>query len=107
MSAFNFRKNLLVFTAIGATFSAQALGATDTSGDAPVWIQVLYSDASQSQRTGLQGYEASTRGVVVGVDNMLSDQLKLGFAYRVLATDVNLGDNETDIESQFVTLQSS
>jgi len=108
MSAFNcFRTNLLVLTAIGATFSAQAFGATATSGNAPVWVQMLYSDASQKQRTGLQGYDASTRGVGVGFDTALSDQWKLGLTYRRLTTDVNLADNETDIESQFVTLQSS
>jgi outer membrane autotransporter protein len=103
-----FSKNLLIFTAIGATFSGQAFGATATSGDAPVWVQVLYSDASQAKRTGFPGYDASTRGVGVGFDNTLSDQWKLGLTYRHLTTDVNVDNgNKTDIESQFVTLQNS
>ncbi|MCU1721340.1 autotransporter outer membrane beta-barrel domain-containing protein, partial [Pseudomonas sp. 5P_5.1_Bac1] len=45
-------------------------GASSGEGfkEAGVWVQSLYSDASQDLRDGVAGYNAYSRGIAVGAD---------------------------------------
>ncbi|MBV4535134.1 autotransporter domain-containing protein [Pseudomonas sp. SWRI10] len=70
-----------------------------------VWVQSLYSDATQGQRDGIAGYNAYSRGIAVGADGKLNDQLTLGLAYSFINTDVNgKGGNQTEVDSHAFTL---
>ncbi|HEK0906791.1 TPA: autotransporter domain-containing protein [Pseudomonas putida] len=98
---------------IGNAISSRASslrGASSGEGfsQAGVWIQSLYSDATQNNRDGVAGYNAYSRGIAVGADGKLNDQLTLGLAYSFLDTDVNgSSGNKTSVESHAFTLYSA
>ncbi|RXU10054.1 autotransporter outer membrane beta-barrel domain-containing protein, partial [Pseudomonas syringae] len=82
-------------------------GASSGEGfkDAGVWVQSLYSDATQGQRDGIAGYNAYSSGVAVGADGKLNDNLTLGLAYSFINTDVNgKSGNKTEVDSHAFTL---
>lgn len=63
-----------------------------------VWAQALYSDANQDLRDGVAGFNAYNRGIALGADGKLTDQLTLGVAYSFLHTSVNSDSgNTTDV----------
>lgn len=73
--------------------------------DTGVWVQSLYSDASQDLRDGVAGYNAYSRGIAVGADGKVSDELTLGLAYSFINTDVNgKSGNQTEVDSHAFTL---
>ncbi|WP_347902013.1 autotransporter domain-containing protein [Pseudomonas purpurea] len=73
--------------------------------DTGVWVQSLYSDATQDLRDGVAGYNAYSRGVAVGADGKLNENVTLGLAYSFLNTDVNgKTGNKTAVDSQAFTL---
>lgn len=73
--------------------------------DTGVWVQSLYSDASQDLRDGVAGYNAYSRGIAVGADGKVSDDLTLGLAYSFINTDVNgKSGNQTEVDSHAFTL---
>lgn len=82
-------------------------GASSGEGfkNAGVWVQSLYSDATQGQRDGIAGYNAYSSGVAVGADGKLNDNLTLGLAYSFINTDVNgKSGNKTEVDSHAFTL---
>ncbi|MCU1735135.1 MULTISPECIES: autotransporter outer membrane beta-barrel domain-containing protein [unclassified Pseudomonas] len=82
-------------------------GASSGEGfkEAGVWVQSLYSDASQDLRDGVAGYNAYSRGIAVGADGKLNDQVTLGLAYSFINTDVNgKSGNKTEVDSHAFTL---
>lgn len=84
-------------------------GASSGEGfkEAGVWVQSLYSDANQDLRDGVAGYNAYSRGIAVGADGKLTDELTLGLAYSFINTDVNgTTGNKTEVDSHAFTLYS-
>lgn len=82
-------------------------GASSGEGfkETGVWVQSLYSDATQDLRDGVAGYNAYSRGIAVGADGKLSDNLTLGLAYSFINTDVNgKSGNKTEVDSHAFTL---
>ena len=82
-------------------------GASSGEGfkETGVWVQSLYSDATQDLRDGVAGYNAYSRGIAVGADGKLSDDLTLGLAYSFINTDVNgKSGNKTKVDSHAFTL---
>lgn len=82
-------------------------GASSGEGFAQtgVWVQSLYSDATQDLRDGVAGYNAYSRGIAVGADGKLGDDLTLGLAYSFINTDVNgKSGNKTKVDSHAFTL---
>ncbi|WP_122877514.1 autotransporter outer membrane beta-barrel domain-containing protein, partial [Pseudomonas viridiflava] len=75
--------------------------------EAGVWVQPLYSDATQGQRDGVAGYNAYSHGVAVGADGKLNENLTVGLAYSFIITDVNgKNGNKTEVDSHAFTLYS-
>ena len=88
--------------------SLRAPRADEARRASGVWMQSLYSDASQQQRDGIAGYNAYSRGVAVGADGQLDDQLTLGAAYSFIDTDVNgKRGNKTQVQSHAFSLYGS
>lgn len=85
----------------------QGLSSGDAFSETGGWVQALYSDANQDLRDGVAGYNAYSRGIAVGADGKLNDQLTLGLAYSFLNTDVN-GEtgNNTEVDGHAFTLYS-
>ncbi|CAM3851553.1 Outer membrane protein B [Pseudomonas reidholzensis] len=89
----------------GRTSSLRGASSGEGFKDTGVWVQSLYSDATQGQRDGIAGYNAYSRGIAVGADGKLNDQLTLGLAYSFINTDVNSkGGNKTEVDSHAFTL---
>ncbi|BCJ05894.1 autotransporter [Pseudomonas sp. RtIB026] len=88
--------------------SLRAPRADEARRASGVWMQSLYSDASQQQRDGIAGYNAYSRGVAVGADGQLDDQLTLGAAYSFIDTDINgKRGNKTQVQSHAFSLYGS
>ncbi|WP_122670791.1 autotransporter domain-containing protein [Pseudomonas viridiflava] len=82
-------------------------GASSGEGfkDAGVWVQSLYSDATQDRRDGIAGYNAYGNGIAVGADGKVNENLTLGLAYSFINTDVNgKSGNKTNVDSHAFTL---
>ena len=87
------------------TSSVRGQSSGEHFKEAGVWVQALYSDADQNQRDGVAGYNAYSRGMAVGADGKVNDQLTLGLAYSFLDTKVNGNTgNRTDVEGHAFTL---
>lgn len=98
-------QSLVSGVAAGRTGAARGMSSGDSFQQAGVWVQGLYSDANQDLRDGVAGYDAHSRGIAVGADGKLNDQLTLGLAYSFLNTDVNSdGGNKTEVDGHAFTL---
>ncbi|WP_442113459.1 autotransporter domain-containing protein [Pseudomonas sp. NUPR-001] len=89
----------------GRTSAARGMSSGEGFKEAGVWVQTLYSDASQDLRDNVVGYNAHSRGIAVGADGKLNDQLTLGVAYSYLNTDVNgKSGDKTKVDGHAFTL---
>lgn len=98
-------QNLVSNVTGSRTSSLRGASSGEAFKDTGVWVQTLYSDASQDLRDGVAGYNAYSRGIAVGADGKLSDNLTLGLAYSFINTDVNgKSGNQTEVDSHAFTL---
>ncbi|MFJ4458247.1 autotransporter domain-containing protein [Pseudomonas sp. NPDC089392] len=87
---------------------ASTLRAGQSSGDAlsgtGAWFQILSSQANQDVRSGVDGYDANSRGFALGADHTLNDNTVLGVAYSYVKTNVQSDNgNKTDVENNTLT----
>lgn len=98
-------QNLVSNVTGSRTSSLRGASSGEAFKDTGVWVQTLYSDASQDLRDGVAGYNAYSRGIAVGADGKLNDNLTLGLAYSFINTDVNgKSGNQTKVDSHAFTL---
>lgn len=98
-------QNLVSNVTGSRTSSLRGASSGDAFKEAGVWVQSLYSDATQDLRDGVAGYNAYSRGIAVGADGKLTDELTLGLAYSFINTDVNgKSGNKTEVDSHAFTL---
>ncbi|HBO6301742.1 autotransporter domain-containing protein (plasmid) [Pseudomonas nitroreducens] len=99
----------LVSSAINTRLgSSSGLSSGDVLQETGVWVKALHSDADQSRRNSIEGFDASTNGIIVGADGKLNEQTTLGIAYSYASTDVDSDDNNsTDVKSQALTAYGS
>lgn len=89
------------------TSSLRGASSGDVLQNTGIWAQALYSDANQDLRDGVAGFNAYSRGIAIGADGKLTDQLTLGVAYSFLHTSVNSDNgNTTDVDGNALTLYS-
>lgn len=89
------------------TSSLRGASSGDVLQHTGIWAQALYSDANQDLRDGVAGFNAYSRGIAIGADGKLTDQLTLGVAYSFLHTSVNSDSgNTTDVDGNALTLYS-
>ncbi|WP_460423462.1 autotransporter family protein [Pseudomonas sp. ZL2] len=70
-----------------------------------LWIQGLYNDAAQSRRDSIQGYNAYSRGIAIGADTRINEQLTAGLTYSYITTTLNGSNrNASEVDSQAFTL---
>lgn len=87
--------------------SLRGASSGDVLRNTGVWAQALYSDANQDLRDGVAGFNAYSRGIAIGADGQLTDQLTMGVAYNLLHTSVNSeSGNTTEVDGNAVTLYS-
>ena len=98
-------QTLVSNTTSNRTSGLRGLSSGEAFKQTGVWVQSLYSDATQSQRKGVEGYKANSSGLSVGADGKINDQLTLGVAYSYLNTDVkSQGRNTTQVDGHAFTL---
>ncbi|MDF9616646.1 autotransporter outer membrane beta-barrel domain-containing protein [Pseudomonas entomophila] len=98
-------QRLITNITLNRTSGLRGVASGDTLKDTGVWVQTLYSDATQQHRDGIAGYNAYSRGIAVGADGKLDDQLTLGLAYSFINTDVNgRSGSKTEVEGHAFTL---
>ena len=84
------------------------LRAGQSSGDllngTGSWFQILSSQANQDVRSGVDGYDANSRGFALGADHKLNDNTVLGVAYSYVSTNVESDNgNKTDVTNNTLT----
>ncbi|WEK32585.1 MAG: autotransporter domain-containing protein [Candidatus Pseudomonas phytovorans] len=84
------------------------LRAGQSSGDllsgTGAWFQILSSQANQDVRSGVEGYDANSRGFALGADHKLNGNTVLGVAYSYVKTNVESDNgNKTDVENNTLT----
>ncbi|CAI3806581.1 hypothetical protein GLGCALEP_04261 [Pseudomonas sp. MM221] len=84
------------------------LRAGQSSGDmlsgTGAWFQILSSQANQDARSGVDGYDANSRGFALGADHNLNDNTVLGVAYSYVKSNVQSDNgNKTDVENNTLT----
>lgn len=80
----------------------------DVLQETGVWVKALHSDADQSRRNQIEGFDASTNGIIIGADGKLNEQTTIGLAYSYAKTDVDNDDsNDTDVKSHALTAYGS
>jgi outer membrane autotransporter protein len=90
------------------TSSLRGASSGDVLQNTGVWTQALYSDANQDLRDGIAGFNAYSRGIAIGADSKLGDQVTLGVAYSFMHTGVNSDSgNTTDVDGHALTLYGS
>ncbi|MDF9779317.1 autotransporter outer membrane beta-barrel domain-containing protein [Pseudomonas baetica] len=82
---------------------ARGLSSGDVLKETGVWVKGLYSDADQSTRDGIAGYNAYTNGIIIGADGKLTPDLTLGVAFSHLDTDVNSDFSKTKVTGDALT----
>jgi outer membrane autotransporter protein len=78
------------------------LSSGDQMSERTYWVRAFGTTADQDMRSGVQGYEADTVGVMVGGDVMLDNDVRIGVNASYAVTDVETdgsGDHETDIDT--------
>ncbi len=84
---------------------ADVRGAGISSGDewkdAGIWVKGFGTYADQGTRSGIQGYKASMWGAGGGIDGLVYDETRVGFAGSYASTNVeNKGEpGGTDVDS--------
>ncbi|MGE8066187.1 autotransporter outer membrane beta-barrel domain-containing protein [Pseudomonas sp. NPDC089569] len=79
----------------------------DVLTETGVWMKGLYSDADQSDRNGVAGYNAYTGGFILGADGKLNAETTVGVAFSHLDTTVNSESSNTDVSSNLLTAYGS
>lgn len=87
---------------------SNSLRSGESSGDVlhgtGAWFQILSSEANQDVRSGVDGYDANSRGFALGADHKLNDNTVLGVAYSYVKTNVESDNgNKTDVENNTLT----
>lgn len=82
----------------GNHYGTQVAGKSggDTFNNVGMWVQGLYNHAKLS---GSDGYTGKSKGIAMGMDGMVTDNLKLGFGYAYSTTDVDADGNNTDVDT--------
>lgn len=98
-------QTLIANAASARTSAVRGLSSGDAATQTGLWMQTLYSDATQGNRDGIAGYDAHSSGMAFGADAKLNDQFTLGVAYSFLSTDVNgSSGNKTEVDAHAFTL---
>lgn len=88
--------------------SSSGQSSGDVLQETGVWVKALHSDADQSRRNQIEGFDASTNGIIIGADGKLNEQTTIGLAYSYAKTDVDSDDsNDTDVKSHALTAYGS
>lgn len=85
----------------------QGMSSGDGLSETGAWVTLLDSDADQSSRGGVSGYDADSQGILVGADGKLNEQATLGLAYSYLDSDIHGASSKTESDAHSLSLYGS
>lgn len=85
----------------------QGMSSGDGLSETGAWVTLLDSDADQSSRGGVSGYDADSQGILVGADGKLNEQTTLGLAYSYLDSDIHGASSKTESDAHSLSLYGS
>lgn len=71
-------------------------GGNLTVGKSVAWVQGLFNRAKM---TGGDGFTSGTTGFAAGIETNLTDEIKAGFGYAFVSTDIKTGRSKTDADT--------
>ncbi|MCB9984002.1 MAG: autotransporter domain-containing protein [Rhodospirillales bacterium] len=92
----------------GAQYAAAETGQTGFSAGSSYaaedsfWLKPFSNWVNQDDRSGVDGFDASTYGLAIGADTMVSDDVRVGVSAAYSNTNVDgdgAGNSEVDIDS--------
>jgi len=90
--------------------AAHSTGLSSSSKELPwkTWGQFFGNTASESSHDNANGYDANTAGIIFGMDRLLTDNFRLGFAYTYMQINVDAkgSSNKNNINTNLITLYS-
>lgn len=83
---------------------ARGLASGDMYREDAIWVQGLYNHSELSDTKEAKGFEIDSYGVAIGLDNYVTDSLKLGIGYAYTHGDISgfLRDTDVDTHTGFV-----
>lgn len=90
--------NRLLETAISNRYAeSSGLNSGDMIAGNSVWIQGLYNHSRQNSASSSEGFSADIRGVSIGLDGYVNDELLLGLGYAYTNVDADTKTRKTDV----------
>ena len=83
---------------------ARGLASGDMYREDAIWVQGLYNHSELSDTKEAKGFEIDSYGGAIGLDNYVTDSLKLGIGYAYTHGDISgfLRDTDVDTHAGFV-----
>lgn len=83
---------------------ARGLASGDMYREDAIWVQGLYNHSELSDTKEAKGFEIDSYGGAIGLDNYVTDSLKLGIGYVYTHGDISgfLRDTDVDTHTGFV-----
>lgn len=83
---------------------ARGLASGDMYREDAIWVQGLYNHSELSDTKEAKGFEIDSYGGAIGIDNYVTDSLKLGIGYAYTHGDISgfLRDTDVDTHTGFV-----
>lgn len=83
---------------------ARGLASGDMYREDAIWVQGLYNHSELSDTKEAKGFEIDSYGGAIGLDNYVTDSLKLGIGYAYTHGDISgfLRDTDVDTHTGFV-----
>lgn len=94
-----------------AQWGSSGVATGEFARDIALWGQVFGGGATQGLRDNVSGYHANYRGLLMGVDGLVSEQLRVGglasFAKTSISSDGNMSGSSADVNNYGLTAYAS
>ncbi len=90
--------NTLLLNTIGNRVESTGRSGGDAFKNSSLWMKALYSNAEQESSSSSEGFEADTKGFVLGVDGKATEDLTIGVGYAYTQSEIDAGSREMDVD---------
>lgn len=90
--------NTLLLNTIGNRVENKGRSGGDAFKNSSLWMKALYSNAEQESSSSSEGFEADTKGFVLGVDGKATEDFTIGVGYAYTQSEIDAGSREMDVD---------
>ena len=87
-----------------ASMAPMGMAGGDMFKGGSMWVQGMYNHSKQDSSASTEGFKANTRGIAMGIDGKLSDEMTVGFGYSYTDTSADAGNRDVDVDGHHVFL---